>query len=289
MQLDFALAPAGAPTPSQPALNPDRHQWFTPLWAAQLLFDAHFSHLDRRDVVWEPAAGAGACLAAVPAHIRAFGTELDPRFVTVAARNSGRPVHQADFRSGPLPEVPTAIFSNPPFDLDLIDALIERAADLLPAGTPHRRPGRVGLLLPAYAVQTSRHVLRWNRAFSLLQEALPRDLFPGLSKPLVFVVFTRASAPVLVNFRLYAETAALHELPKHRQELLAHGHAGPRGVWRHLVTTVLKELGGSASTAAIYAAVEARRPTSNPWWREQIRKTLQLHCARVGPAVWTLA
>lgn len=103
-------------------------QYLTPSWAAEVLFDAHFSHLGPRDLVWEPACGAGNMLSAIPAHIPAIGTDIDADMVTRARQRTGRPVFHGDCRTVTLPSGISAIFGNPPFELSLFEQMLERSA-----------------------------------------------------------------------------------------------------------------------------------------------------------------
>lgn len=120
-------------------------QFPTPGWAAEALYERHFSHLGRGDVVWEPTCGPGSFLAVVPPDVDAFGSELDPALAHAAAASTGRLVLQGDFETVALPATPTAVIGNPPFQLDLIDRLLQRVHSVLPSG------GQAAFLLPAYA------------------------------------------------------------------------------------------------------------------------------------------
>lgn len=267
--------------PSNPSLN----QYFTAAWFAEMLYDAHFSHLTSSDLLWEPSAGKGACLAAVPSHVPAIGTEIDPELARQAAERTGRPVTVGSFCDAPLPDGITAVFGNPPFELSLVEKLLARCVEMLPLGS------RCGLILPAYFFQTSSTVCRLNSKWSIAQEMIPRDLFNRpvqMIKPLVFALFTRDESPRLVGFRGYRETSETRALPEPRQKLLDESYRGPRSVWREVLAAVLVELGGSASLAVIYRAVEGRRPTVNSHWKEQIRKVAGTHFRRLDEGVYAL-
>jgi site-specific DNA-methyltransferase (adenine-specific) len=281
----FPVAPVPVVEAASPSVG-ELSQWFTPAWFAEILYDAHFGHLSERDLLWEPAAGTGACLAAVPAHVPAFGTEIDPRLARIARQRTGRRVIVGDFCSVPLPDGITAVFGNPPFDLGLVERLLERCASIMPEGS------RCGLILPAYFFQTSSTVVRLNQRWTLQQEMIPRDLFnrpQQLQKSLIFGLFTRDNAPRLVGLRGYHETEAIRALDDERQRLLDESFRGPRSVWREVLTSVLAELGGEAALSAIYRRVEGRRPTPNTHWKEQIRKVAQSdHFIRVAEGVYAL-
>ncbi len=224
-------------------------------------------------------------LAAIPQNIPAFGTEIDPALVLEASNNTGRKVIQGDFATAPLPLRPTAIFGNPPFVAKSIARLLSRAAQLLDFGQ------RCGLILPAYFFQTSTSVQRLRDDWSISQEFIPRDVFnkpAQMVKPIVFAVFTRARESVLVGFRGYELTAAMRAIPKERQTLFDQPVTPDRTTWKVALFAVVVELGGQASLAAIYAAIRPRRPTDNPWWKEQIRKVAAAHLSRISEGVYAL-
>lgn len=53
-------------------------QYFTPSYAAKLIYKHYFSDLTSSDVVLEPTCGDGAFLSVIPIDIQAFGVEIDP-------------------------------------------------------------------------------------------------------------------------------------------------------------------------------------------------------------------
>ncbi|MTH95492.1 class I SAM-dependent methyltransferase [Roseibium sp. RKSG952] len=242
----------------------DRHQWFTPVWAAKALVTAHFGDLTDEDIVVEPTCGSGNFLTALPKEISAFGVEVDAALADLARRNSGRMVLEGDFRTVELPSRPTAAIGNPPFNMDVFDGILDRCHDLMD------RDGRAGFILPAYAFQTASRVASYARRWSLEQEMIPRNLFPGMSKPLCFAVFRKDGLGHLRGFALYRELHDVHSMPDYVADEL--NHCG--SAWSVIVSRALEELGGSAALSEIYAAVEPRRPTGNSWWREKIRQTL---------------
>lgn len=262
-------------------MNPADHQYFTPEWAALELVERHFSDLDADDMVLEPSAGLGAFLKAIPAHVPAFGVEIDPDIAAQGQANTGRRILVGDFSMIDLPERITAIVGNPPFHVPTIDRFIKRASVLLPEG------GRCGLLLPAYAMQTHNNVMDWHQHFSLSAEVIPRRLFPRLSLPLLFVVFTRENQRKMVGFALYREACDVDRMATWARETIEKGRPH-RGVWRALVEATLEQLGGEADLPAIYAAIEPRRPTSNAWWKEKVRQILQLHFRPVSKGRWAM-
>lgn len=271
-----AARPATDPTPTPPG------QFFTPEWAALALVERYFPALTAADRVVEPSCGRGAFLKAIPPETPALGVELDPALAAWAARDSGRPVLCGDFRTVALPWNPTVILGNPPFDLRLLEQFLARARSLLPA------TGRCGFLLPAYAVQTPARVVGWSTQWSLLAELVPRTLFPGLRLPLIFVLFTKTTALVMVGFALYREQAEIGHLAQAAQLVLVRGR--PRtGVWQALVEATLEARGGTASLPELYQAIEPHRPTPTAWWREKVRQTLQRHCRPIERGRWALA
>lgn len=252
----------------------DRHQWFTPVWVAEEIIARHFADLGAGDAVIEPTCGRGAFLKAIPAHIPAVGVEIDPVLAEDARRETGRRIIVGDFCTVDLDLRPTAIFGNPPFDMDVVDGILDRARVLLPEG------GRAGFILPSYAFQTASRVVRYSENWSLMQEMLPRTIFPGMSKPLVFSLFTKDRKRTLVGFALY------HEV--HAVSMMDEGVAATLGTaaspWSAVVAAVLRERGGEADLSDIYAAVAPRRPTSNQWWQHKVRQTLNRSASFVRTA-----
>lgn len=176
---------------------------------------------------------------------------------------------------------PTVILGNPPFQVRLIEAFLARAAGLLPDD------GRCGFILPAYAMQTHRRVWRWHQVWSIAAEILPRRLFPRLRLPLLFVQFRKGRVRTLVGFALFREAVEFENLAEAAKLVLTQGRPR-RGVWRALVEATLEALGGEASLEVLYQAIEPRRPTPNPWWREKVRQVVQRSCEPVARGVWRL-
>lgn len=259
----------------------DKHQWFTPTWAAVSLIEAHFPELSERDVVAEPTCGTGTFLKAVPAHVPAFGVEIDAALAETARRETGRTVVTGDFVTADLPERPTAIIGNPPFDLEIIDAILDRCHELLPDN------GKAGFILPAYAFQTASRIVGYRRKWSLRQEMIPRNLFRNMMKPLCFAVFRKDGLGELHGFALYSELHDVNSMPPETARALSTS-ATP---WKTVVARAVAEMGGQATLEDIYAAVEPKRPTGNGWWRAKVRQTLGRSGAftRVSPATWALS
>lgn len=252
-------------------------QYPTPAWAARCLWDEHFSDLGRNDVVWEPTCGPGRFLQAIPQHIQAYGCEIDPVLAQEARKLTGRTIVTGDFLKVRMPERPTAVIGNPPFQMAFVDRMLDRLHDELPEG------GRVGLLLPAYAFQTAGRVVRYSERWSLQQQAIPRNIYPGLAKPLLFALFRKDARRLMVGFSLYHEAAFIQGLPKDVAQHMINGPA----TWQQVVFSAIDECGGEASLAQIYDYVCSRRPSANPAWKEQVRKICQAHAVRTRRAHYT--
>ncbi len=257
-------------------VNAELSQYFTPTWAAELLVRRHFGALTCRDTVLEPACGDGRFLMAIPAEVDAYGVELDPAQAQAARQNSGREVLAGDFLTVRLPRRPTAVIGNPPYQADLIDGFLARCYELLEYG------GRIGFLLPVYYLQTASKVMDLNRRFSIAQELLPRNLFEGLTKPIMWATFTKARRTVLSGFFLYAETHALADVHRDLRALLL-GNRSRATCWRDVVGAALEACGGRATLQQLYACIEGNRPTANPWWREKVRQIAGQHFRRIRP------
>lgn len=254
-------------------------QYMTPNWAAEALVEHYFADLGSSDTVWEPSCGTGAFLRAIPEHVAAFGVEVDPALAEIARQTSGRPVVVGDFRSAELPMRPTCVIGNPPFKLSDVQSILDRAHTLLP------EDGRVGLILPCFVFQTAGTVVDISARWSVQQDMIPRNLFPGLSHPLCFAVLRKGATGKLFNFALYHEVAAVNQLQRRYRELLA---GGERNVWTAVTVAAMEKLGGRASLHDVYREIEGNRPTQNEWWRAKVRQTLQRVAQRIGPAEWSL-
>lgn len=258
--------------------HPDLGQFFSPFWAAELLVERHFADLGTNDAVIEPSCGTGAFLAAIPRKVPAIGVEIDPVLAAQARATTGRAVIEGDFRTVPLDLVPTHIIGNPPFRMDVIDGFLERAYGLLPEG------GRVGMIVPAYMFQTPSRVIRYADAWSLFQEMLPRTLFPGLSKPLVFAILSKDRQRTMVGFALYREAHDVDGLPEPYKKMLQ----TEGSVWKAAVASALRQMGGEATLQELYAALAPRRPTATVWWKEKIRQIARRHFTLTAPATYAL-
>lgn len=267
------------------ALNPELHQWFTPAWAAEAIIEQEFGWLRAGHRVLEPSCGDGAFLVAIPPEVDAIGVDIDPVQAALAAASTGRKVLVGDFTTmdAELIGKVDLVVGNPPFQSDIVQAFIERSAELLPEG------GQVGLILPGYIFQTSSRVELLSRNFSIHQQMLPRNLFPRLKLPLMFARFVKEQHRKLYGFLLYREAQEMRELNK---EVVTQASAArdPRGAWHQVVTSALRNLGGEASLGALYEHVAKNRPTENPFWKEKIRQVCQRssHFVRVAPGRYAL-
>lgn len=253
-------------------------QYMTPPWAAQELVAEYFP---REDGYAEPSCGRGAFLGAFPAMAPAFGVEIDPELASYASAHTGRPVIVGDFQTVELPLTQvTAIVGNPPFRHATVMRFLDRAWGILPDA------GRVGFILPCFILQTASTVARLAEHWSLRQDLLPRNLFPGLKHPICFAVLTKGKAGRLWNFALFHEMHQVTQLPRKYRDLLARGE---RSVWVAVTIAALDALGGAANLPEIYAAIAPHRPTACAHWREKIRQTLQRVAVRTGRGRWAIS
>lgn len=262
----------------------DLGQFFTPVWAGELLYDAHFSYLGPTDLIWEPTCGSGSLLSAIPSHIPCIGSEIDLNLAIRAKEATGREILVGDCLSVDIQKYGriTAVFGNPPFKFTLFDKLLQRCANILQIGQ------KAGFIIPAYFLQTSRTVMDIGRRWHISQEILPRDVFPGLSKPLIFGTFIRENSPMLIGFRLFSETVSMKEITEKMKEELSYKIKGSRSVWKNAVAKILLELGGTADLNTIYKHMSNKRPTENSFWKEQVRKVCQQNFNRVAEGTYKL-
>lgn len=253
-------------------------QWFTPHWVAEELVDDALRGLGHVSVV-EPSCGNGAFLTAIPKSMPAFGVDIDPRVVAAAVANSGREVLVGDFRTIDLAQRQYEVaIGNPPFDMDIVDGFLSRAHRDLP------EDGLIAMILPSYAFQTPSRVARWMDSFSIDVNLIPRTLFPGISKPLVWAKYTKTAKRRFSGLMLFSETRDIEAMRPAIREALA----GP-GTWREAVRCALSSLGGEASLKAIYDAICPERRSSTHW-QPKIRQTLQRGgFTPLGNGRWALA
>jgi len=276
-------------TPPKIALSPvttgntaSLNQYFTPRWAAEAIVERHFSDLPHNAMLIEPSCGDGRFLLALPSHVQAIGVEIDPFQAQLARARSGRTVITGDFLKVELPEEVDAIVGNPPFVASTVAAFLERSHRLLRDG------GRCGFILPAYVLQTSSKVMAYAKNWSISTELMPRNLFPGLSLPIMFTVFTKDRARKLFGLFLYSEAADIAQLSPQVKQLV--NAATARGsVWRQAVHAAFDQLGReTAPLGEIYASVR-HRPAANSHCEQQVRKVLQTYpeFVHVERGVWS--
>lgn len=266
---------------SQSSRDKSKGQYFTPTWAAELLLRRAFPQLPADAVLLDPTCGDGRFLIAAPAHVEAFGIEIDPAIAEEARANSGRLVVTGDFVHAPLPLKPTHIIGNPPFQADLFEDILARCYELL----EYERSA--ALLLPVYFFQTAGTVMRWARRWSIEQEMVPRNLFERLQRHLVFAKFTKARKCVLSGFFLYSEVDALDSLRREYRALFI-GNGSRVNVWRETIAAALHICGGRATLPQLYACIENSRPTNNRFWREKIRQVAGQYFHRVRDGEYAL-
>ncbi len=257
-------------------------QYFTPRWAAEAIVERHFSDLQPGSAVVEPSCGDGRFLMALPDSVNAIGVEIDPVHAARARQLTGREIITGDFCQVELPEHVDAVVGNPPFVASTVAAFLQRSHGLLRDG------GRCGFILPAYILQTSTKVMAFARQWSISTELMPRNLFPGLSLPITFTVFTKGRERKLFGFFLYREAAAVAKLKPAVREIVAQGQR-KGSVWRAAVNAAFDMLGShSASLSDLYAAVQ-HRPSENQHCEQQIRKVLQTYpeFAPVARGFWS--
>lgn len=254
-------------------------QYFTPDWAAESLLDLYYPRLGCGDVVLEPSCGTGAFLKAIPDAAGAVGVEIDPALAKVARERSGRLVIVGDFLSIDLPAAPTHVIGNPPFKSQLVADFLDRAWHLLPD------EGECGFILPAFVMQTPSAVERMAERWEIRQDMLPRNLFPRLSRPCCFMRFTKGPRRGLIGFALYHEARAVQLLENRYRKMLSHSNGS---VWEAVTRLAMLRLGGTAKLGQIYDEIQGKRPTTNPFWKEKVRQTLQRIGSRVGSGVWSV-
>jgi len=267
--------------------NPQLGQWFTPAWAAEGIIEQEFSWLKAGDSVVEPSCGDGAFLCALPAAVHALGVEIDPVQAALARQHSGREVIVGDFTKLPRDRVGQiqAVIGNPPFQSDLVAAFLAKSHEILEEG------GTAGFILPAYILQTSSKVETFASQFTIRQQLLPRNLFPGLKLPLVFAQFIKEEHRKLFGFLLYEQAQEIRRMAADTRKALEETRRAG-SVWRHVLQETLRGLGGSATLQLIYERMQGKRPTPNAKWKEKVRQTLARHpdvFARTGIGQYSLA
>lgn len=265
--------------PNQQGYDHSLGQYMTPSWAAEAIVEHALPRFADGAIVIEPSCGIGRFLDVLPKRYRNIGIELDHELAGRAIA-AGHEVVIGDYRTCDLPvDRADAVIGNPPFDLDVFEGFLDRSHPLLDDG------GQVVMLLPAYFFQTAANVVRWNERWSLTQEMMPRNVFRGLSKPLMLARFTRDPKPSLSGLILYHEAAAVQDIPSAYRVALEEGRSG----WQAAVEAAIGNLGGKADLQAIYREIEPRRPTRTQFWKEKVRQTLQRRFEKDGHGAWRKA
>lgn len=257
------------------------NQYFTPVWAAELIVNHYYPHLTKDDVVFDIGCGDGRFLSALPDHVKAYGFEIDPSMAQQASMNTGREIIVGDFNEVAFPENPTLLIGNPPFQLDTVNGILNRAWECMDYNQ------EAGFILPVYMFQTADTVLEYAKRWSLKHDLLPRNMFEGMQKPLMFARFIKERTTTMVGMMLYAETSDMLSLKK-KYRLKFLGNQSATHLWGSVVEQALIELGGQATLQEVYQEIEGKRPTKTKFWKEQIRKVLRENCRRVANATYAL-
>ena len=254
-------------------------QYFTPLWAAHALYERFFGSLRAGDLVIEPSCGAGAWLHAIPQDVKAIGYEIDPLVAAIARTDTGREIRVGDFLTMPIDGEPAAMIGNPPFGSELIAQFIRRSYEWM---TP---ASEAGYILPTHSMSFARTTLELLRGLEVETFALPRDLYPRLSFPLMFARLKKSNVTRLIGFLLFDEAMAIRGVRAEYRRIVS---SGRRPAWREVLRLALEACGGEASLERIYEIVEDVRPTANKWWRDTIRREAGTHFERVSDGVFRI-
>lgn len=243
-------------------------QFFTAEWAAERLIERYFPDLGLADYVVDAGCGRGPFLKAIPAGIPAVGVEIDEKLAIEARENTGRDVLVGDFRTVALPVGVNTIVGNPPFSRAIIEEFIARGRNILPEN------GRCGFILPSSFISFSSTLERLMEDFSVRTDILPRDLFPRISCPISFFMFTKERVRRHHGFVLFDEAREISGMPKLVKLALYRGQ-NRRSPWHSAVTEALRILGGVGTLEAIYAIMQGKRPRAITTWKDTIRRVLQ--------------
>lgn len=261
--------------------NDELNQYFTPVFAAEMIVAHYYPNLTSDDLVFDIGCGDGRFLKALPEHVPAVGFEIDPAMAAKARVHTGREVVVGDFTQLPFPGKPTLFLGNPPFEMDTVNSLLSRAYEVLDYGK------ECGFLLPVYFFQTADTVMEYNKKWGLRHDLLPRNLFAGMIKPLMFARFVKERTTTMVGMFLYEETSAVLKLAKRFRTLFI-GNESRSNLWAEVVEMALVELGGTGTLEQLYAVIEGKRPTENPAWKAQVRKQVMAHYKRIAPATYAM-
>jgi hypothetical protein len=254
-------------------------QFMTPRWAAELLLERLGTPV-KGDVVLEPSCGRGAWLHAVGPQVEAVGVELDPKLAAIAAADTGRRIIVGDFTTVPIDVEPSHMIGNPPYSSELIAAFLRRTEELLTPG------GIGGYLLPVHSFSFAAKTLEILKGFEVGIDLVPRDLYPRISFPLLFVKLKKSSQQKLIGFALFDEAIAIRTMRAEYRRVI---QSGRTPIWREISEMALRALGGEASLEQIYDVVEDFRGSStNRFWRDRVRAEAGKHFERVTTGVFRL-
>jgi len=259
------------------AVAPAIDYYPTPSWLAHALVAR--AALRSRETVLEPTCGDGAILAQIPANVRAIGIEVDPVLATAARSATGREIVVGDVLETALPVPLDAVIANPPFAQLFVERLFTRLHGALVDG------GRMVMLLSAHLFQTSTTVVRYADRFALEVELVPRDVFPGLQRPLVIATMRKTGERRIVGIAFAREIADLRKVPDTYRLILERSRTN---VYVAAAERALQEIGRPATVDEVSAIIEGRRPTATRWWREALRRALAQSFERVAPGTYAI-
>ncbi|WP_286241196.1 class I SAM-dependent methyltransferase [Neptuniibacter halophilus] len=257
------------------------NQYFMPVWAAEQIIKHYYSHLTEKDTVLDIGTGDGRFLNAIPQHVNAVGIEIDPELAQIARENTGREVILGNAASTPFPVKPTLVIGNPPFEMKVVNSVIDQAYEHLDYGQ------EVGFVLPVYVFQTADTVMKYAEHWTLMHDLMPRNMFEGMQKPLMFARFVKERQTLMLGMFLYEETSDLLSLKK-KYRMLFIGNQSSTHLWGEAVEQALVSLGGEGSLADIYQEIEGKRPTTTQHWKAQIRKVAQESFYKVARGIYSL-
>lgn len=261
--------------------NTELNQFFAPSWVAELIVENYYPDLTTSDTVYDVGCGDGRFLMALPKYVNAYGLEIDPDLAALARINSGREVIEGCISTVKFSERPTLCLGNPPFEMDIVNAFLGRAFDAMDYG------GRVGFILPVYFFQTAATVKDYMKKWALQHDLMPRNIFEGMSKPVMFAQFKKMKNTASVGFFLYEEANDFLNLPKKYRYMFI-GNSSSTHLWGEVIDKALASLGGEATLQELYSEIEGKRPTATKHWKEQIRKVLQQFYRKVSHATYGL-
>lgn len=125
--------------------------------------------------------------------------EIDSELADEDRTRTGRQIVTGSFLEATLSSKPTGILGNPPFKFDFLRGLLDRAYEEMDYGI------HIGLILPCYMFQTANTLIDIKKLFSVRQDMLPRNLFQGMEKPLMFAQSVKDERTILSGFFLYNE------------------------------------------------------------------------------------